>query len=146
MVDQLAKIGVTAEHLALDASQVGARRISGDYDLIMDSPAEYSDDPTIQLAYFEPFSINRANLARFGDPKVVELYQAQLQDANPKTRLQRVRDLEAYLMEQSYVMPLFWQSRKRVIDAQLRGMDGDYGSNYVKIDLADLWFDTGAKK
>lgn len=146
VADQLSKIGVTVEHLALDAPQVAARRISGDYDLIFDSPAEYSDDPTIQMAYFEPFSTNRANLARFDDPKVVELYQAQLQDFNPQTRLQRVRDLEAYLMENSYVMPLFWQSRKRVIDAQLQGLDGDYGSNYVKIDLADLWFDTGAKK
>lgn len=144
--DQLSKIGVTVEHLALDSPQVQARRISGDYDLIFDSPAEYSDDPTIQMAYFEPFSTNRANLARFGDPKVVELYQAQLQDFSPQTRKQRVRDLEAYLMEQSYVMPLFWQSRKRVMDAQLRGLEGDYGSNYVKINLADVWLDAGAKK
>jgi peptide/nickel transport system substrate-binding protein len=146
VADQLSKIGVTVEHLALDTPQVAARRISGDYDLIFDSPAEYSDDPTIQMAYFEPFSTNRANLARFGDPKVVELYQAQLQDFNPQTRKQRVRDLEAYLMEQSYVMPMFWQSRKRVMDAQLRGLEGDYGSNYVKIDLADVWLDTGANK
>lgn len=146
VADQLSKIGVTVDHQALDAPQVGARRISGDYDLIFDSPAEYSDDPSIQLAYFEPFSTNRANLSRFGDPRVVELYQAQLQDVNPQTRRQRVRDLEAYLMEQSYVMPLFWQSRKRVMDAQLRGLEGDYGSNYVKIDLADLWFDNGARK
>lgn len=146
VADQLSKIGVTAEHLALDTPQVAARRISGDYDLIFDSPAEYSDDPTIQMAYFEPFSTNRANLARFGDPKVVDLYQAQLQDFNPQTRKQRVRELEAYLMEQSFVMPLFWQSRKRVMDAQLRGLEGDFGSNYVKIDLADVWLDSTANK
>ena len=146
VADQLSKIGVTVDHQALATPQVAARRISGDYDLIFDSPAEYSDDPTIQMAYFEPFSTNRANLARFGDPKVVELYQAQLQDFNPQSRKQRVRDLEAYLMEQSYVMPLFWQSRTRVMDAKLRGLEGDYGSNYVKIDLADVWFDTDAKK
>jgi len=146
VADQLSKIGVTVEHLALDTPQVSARRISGDYDLIFDSPAEYSDDPTIQMAYFEPFSTNRANLARFGDPKVVELYQAQLQDFNPQSRKQRVRELEAYLMEQSYVMPLFWQSRKRVMDAQLRGLEGDLGSNYVKIDLADVWLDAGTNK
>ncbi len=146
VADQLSRIGVTVDHQALDTPQIAARRISGDYDLIFDSPAEYSDDPSVQLAYFEPFSTNRANLARFGDPKVVELYQAQLQDFNPQSRKQRVRDLEAYLMEQSYVMPLFWQSRKRVMDAQMRGLEGDYGSNYVKIDLADVWFEGGAKK
>ena len=117
VADQLSRIGVTVDHQALDTPQVAARRISGDYDLIFDSPAEYSDDPSIQLAYFEPFSTNRANLARFGDPKVVALYQAQLQDFNPQSRKQRVRDLESYLMEQSFVMPLFWQSRKRVMAA-----------------------------
>lgn len=146
VADQLSQIGVTVEHLALDTPQVAARRVSGDYDLIFDSPAEYSDDPAIQMGYFEPFSTNRANLARVGDPKVVELYQAQLQDFNPQTRLQKVRDLESYLMQQSYVMPLFWQSRKRIVDSQLRGFDGDYASNYVKLDLADLWFEPSARK
>lgn len=141
VADQLAQIGVQVEHLPLDTPQVAARRISGDYDLIFDSTAEFSDDPTVQMSYFEPFSTNRSNLARVGDPVFVEMYQAQLQETNPQARLKRVRDLEAYLMDKSYVMPLFWQSRKRVIDSQLQGLEGDYPSNYVKLDLADLWFD-----
>lgn len=146
IADQLAQVGVTVEHLPLDTPQVAARRGSGDYDLIFDSTAEFVDDPSVQMAYFEPFSTNRSNLARVGDPKFVEMFQAQLQDLNPQSRLQRVRDLEAYLMQKSYVMPLFWQSRKRVIDAQLHGLDGDYGSNYVKLDLSDLWLDPAARK
>ena len=146
VADQLSQIGVQVEHLPLDTPQVAARRISGDYDLIFDSTAEFSDDPSIQLAYFEPFSTNRANLARVGDPTFVEMYKAQLEDVNPQSRLKRVRDLEAYLMNKSYVMPLFWQSRKRVIDAGLHGLEGDYPSNYVKLDLADLWLDASARK
>jgi len=146
VADQLSKIGVSADHLPLDTPQIAARRVSGDYDLIFDSPAEFVDDPTIQLAYFEPFSTNRSNLARVGDPKFVELYQSQLADFNPPSRLRKVRELEAYLMQQSYVMPLFWQSRRRVIDAHLHGMEGDYPSNYVKIDLGDLWLDNPVRK
>ena len=146
VADQLAQIGVTVEHLPLDAPQVAARRTSGDYDLIFDSTAEFVDDPTIQLSYFEPFSTNRANLARVGDPTFVEMFQAQLEELNPQARTKRVRDLEAYLMQKSYVLPLFWQSRKRVMDVQLQGLDGDYGSNYVKIDLGDLWLDPAARK
>ena len=146
VADQLARIGVTVDHQPLDTPQVAARRVSGDYDLIFDSPAEFVDDPSIQLAYFEPFSTNRANLARVGDPTFVEKFRAQQQDLNPQTRLKKVRDLEAYLMQQSYVMPLFWQSRRRVIDAQLHGLEGDYPSNYVKLDLADVWLDAGARK
>lgn len=145
VADQLRQVGVTVEHLPLDTPQVAARRISGDYDLIFDSPAEFIDDPTIQLAYFEPFSTNRGNLARVGDPTFVDKYQSQMRELDPKARTRKVQDLEAYLLEKSYVMPLFWQVRKRVVDSQLRGL-GDPPTNYLKLDLSDLWFDTAARK
>ena len=145
VADQLRQVGVNVEHLPLDTPQVAARRISGDYDLIFDSPAEFIDDPTIQLAYFEPFSTNRGNLARVGDPTFVDKYQSQMRELDTKARTRKVQDLEAYLMEKSYVMPLFWQVRKRVVDSQLRGL-GDPPTNYLKLDLSDLWFDTAARK
>ena len=144
VADQLRQIGVTVDHQPLDTPQVAARRVSGDYDLIFDSPAEYIDDPTIMLSYFEPFSTNRGNLARFGDPTFVEKYQSQMRELDPKARLKKVQDMEAYLIEKSYVMPLFWQVRKRVVDAQLRGL-GDPPSNYLKLDLADLWLEPAAR-
>jgi len=103
------------------------------------------DDPSIQLSYFEPFSTNRGNLARVGDPTFVDMYQAQARELDPKARRQRVQDLEAYLLQKSYVMPMFWQVRKRVIDSQVRGL-GDPPSNYLKLDLSDLWLDTTARK
>lgn len=146
VADQLRQIGVTVDHQAMDTPQVAARRVSGDYDLVFDSPAEYVDDPTIQLSYFEPFSTNRGNLARVGDPAFVEMYQAQMRELDPKLRRQRVQDLEAYLMQKSYVMPLFWQVRKRVIDSALHGLEHDQPSNYLKLDLVDLWLDPAAQK
>ena len=131
--------------MPLDTPQVAARRVSGVYDLIFDSPAEYIDDPTIQLSYFEPFSTNRGNLARVGDPTFVDMYQSQMRELDAKARRKKVQDLEAYLMDKSYVMPLFWQVRKRVIDSQLHGL-GDPPSNYLKLDLSELWLDASARK
>ena len=145
VADQLRQVGVTVEHLPLDTPQVAARRVSGDYDLIFDSPAEYIDDPTIQLSYFEAFSTNRGNLARVGDPTFDEMYQSQMRELDPKARLRKVQAMEAYLMDKSYVMPLFWQVRKRVVDTALRGL-GDPPSNYLKIDLSDIWLDPAARK
>lgn len=145
VADQLRQIGVTVDHQALDTPQVAARRVSGDYDLIFDSPAEYVDDPSVQLAYFEPFSTNRGNLARVGDPTFVDLYQAQLRELDPKRRTQKVRELEAYLMDKSYVLPLFWQVRRRAVDALLRGLEHDAPSNYVNLDLSGLWLDAARK-
>ncbi len=145
VADMLRQVGVTVDHQALDTPQVAARRVSGDYDLIFDSPAEYVDDPSVQLAYFEPFSTNRGNLARVGDPTFVDKYQAQLRELDPKKRLQKVRDMETYLLEKSYVMPLYWQVRKRAIDSQLRGLEHDAPSNYVNLDLSGLWLEPARK-
>lgn len=145
VADQLRQVGVTVDHQALDTPQVAARRVSGDYDLIFDSPAEYVDDPSVQLAYFEPFSANRGNLARVGDPSFVEKYQSQLRELDPKKRLLKVRDMEAYLMDKSYVIPLYWQVRRRAVDSQLRGLEHDAPSNYVNLDLSGLWLEPARK-
>ena len=146
VADQLRQIGVTVDHLPLPTPQIAARRVSGDYDLIMDSPTEFVDDPTIAFSSFKPFSTHRSNLARVEDREFLELYEAQLQDMDEKSRLKRVRDLEAYLMKQSYVVPLFWQSRRQVVDVRLHGLDSDFPTNYVKIDLADLWLEPAASR
>jgi ABC-type oligopeptide transport system substrate-binding subunit len=125
---------------------VAARRVSGDYDLIFDSAPEYVDDPTIQLSYFEPFSTNRGNLARVGDPTFVDMYQAQMRDLNTVSRTKKIRDMEAYLMQQSYVIPLFWQSRKRAVDSKVHGLELDHPTNYLNLDLAEVWLDNGGRK
>lgn len=145
VADQLRQVGVNVEHLPLDTPQVAARRVSGDYDLIFDSPPEFLDDPTSMLSYFEPFSSNRSNLARVGDPTFVEKFQSQMRELNAAARRKKVQDLEAYLIEKSYVMPLFWQVRKRAVDSQVRGL-GDPPTNYLKLDLSDIWLDASARK
>jgi peptide/nickel transport system substrate-binding protein len=146
VTDQLRQIGVTVENLTLDTPQVAARRTSGDYDMIFDSPTEYVDDPTIQLGYFESFATNRINLARISDPQFEEIFQAQMSDLNLVSRTKRVREMEAYLMQKSYVIPLFWQSRKRAVDARVRGLENEPQSNYLNLDLADIWLEKGSQK
>lgn len=145
-MDQWRQIGVTVEHVVMAAPQVAARRASGDYDLILDTPTEFVDDPSITLAYFKPFSANRGNLSRADDKEFEAMFDAQTQDFDPKSRLQRVRDLEAYLMRQSYTIPLFWQYRKHLVDTRLHGLDVDFPSNYQGIDMQDVWLDPEASR
>ena len=138
VTDQLRQIGVTVENLTLDTPQIAARRTSGDYDMIFDSTTEYVDDPTIQLGYFESFGTNRNNLARVSDPQFDEIFLVQQSDFNLISRTKRVREMEAYLMQKSYVIPLFWQSRKRAVDARVHGLENEPKSNYLNLDLADI--------
>jgi peptide/nickel transport system substrate-binding protein len=145
VADQLARIGVTVEHLPLDTPQVMARRVSGDYDLIFDSTVEFSEDPGIQWTWYEPFSHNRSNLARVDDFEFEARFLQMTRETDPAARKAKIQALEAYLLNKSYVMPLFWQSRTRVMDARLHGLEGDYPSNYVKLDLADVWLEPANK-
>ncbi len=144
LVDQLRQIGVTVEHQMGDASSVVARRKSGNYDLIFDNPPEYLDDPTVQMSPFQMFKNNPTNTARVDDETLERMFDAQKREMDPAKRRQLVQALETYILEQGYALPLFWQNWTRVISADVGGI-GDMPSNFLKMDLADVWLRSGGK-
>lgn len=143
VVDQLRQVGVTVDHRVVPATQLFARRASGDYDLIFDNPPEYLDDPTAQFAYLTPFKDNATNMSRSNDPRFMELYLAQARELDQGARAVRVKALEDYLFEQANVLPLFWQDWRRAISSDVGGLNMDLASPYLKIDLADIWLRSG---
>lgn len=145
VADQLRQIGVTVDHRVVPSPQLFARRASGDFDLILDNPPEYLDDPTVQLAYFLPFKDNPINVSRVDDEKFAELYSAQARELAPKARAARVRELEEYLLDKAYVLPLFWQEWRRAISSDVGGLERELATPYLKIDLADIWLRSGGK-
>lgn len=145
LVDQLRQIGVTVEHVQVDAPTFLARLGAGQFDLAFGTPPEYLDDPTVNWSVFPSFRDNPANFSRFNDPKFDEMYAEQKRLADPAARRAKLRELEAYLLEQAYVLPLFWHNWTRAIASDLRGM-GSFPSTYMKLDLVDLWIDKGASK
>lgn len=144
VVDQLRQIGVTVEHQMADATTQTARKKSGHYDLIFDNPPEYLDDPTVQLSNFQMFKNNPTNTARVDDEKLEVLYDAQKREMDPTKRRARVHELESYILNQGYAIPLFWQNWTRVISSDVGGV-GDMPSNFLKMDLADVWLRSGGK-
>ncbi len=145
VTDQLRQIGVTVDQRVVPSPQLFARRASGDFDLILDNPPEYLDDPTVQFAYFMPYKNNPTNMSRANDEKFVELYTAQARELDPKIRERRVRELEDYLFQQAYALPLFWQDWRRAISSDVGGLNMELASPYLKIDLADIWLRSGGK-
>jgi len=144
IVDQLRQIGVTVEHQMGDATTQTARKKSGNYDLIFDNPPEYLDDPTVQLSPFQMFKSNPTNTSRVDDEKMEALYDAQKREMDPAKRRQRVQELESYILDQGYAIPLFWQNWTRVIASDVGGV-GEMPSNFLKMDLADVWLRSGGK-
>lgn len=143
LADQLRQVGVTVEHQV--SENVNARKVSGDYDLIVEAMPEYLDDPIVQWSVFLPFDKNPSNVTRSNDPKVEELYNAQKREVDPVKRRVRVQEMEAYLIEQAYVLPMFWQSWRRGISSDVGGVT-DMPSNFLNLDLASYWLRTGASK
>lgn len=139
LTDHLRQIGVTVEHVTLDTPQVVARRAAGDYELLMDTLPEYLDDPTVQMAVFQPFKTNPANSSRSEDETADRLYESQKAEMDPGRRKEKVQALEEYLLGKAYYLPMFWNSDfARPISADVGGL-GSMSSNYSKLDLADLW-------
>ncbi|PKO55835.1 MAG: ABC transporter substrate-binding protein, partial [Betaproteobacteria bacterium HGW-Betaproteobacteria-21] len=63
---------------------------------------------------------------------------------DPTKRRARVHELKSYILNQGYAIPLFWQNWTRVISSDVGGV-GDMPSNFLKMDLADVWLRSGGK-
>jgi peptide/nickel transport system substrate-binding protein len=143
LADQMRQIGVTLDHQVSD--NVNGRKVSGDYDLIVEATPEYLDDPIVQWSTFLPYDKNPANVSRTNDPKLEGLYNAQKGEQDPAKRHVLVQEMEKYMVEQAYFLPMFWQSWRRGISVDLGGV-GDMPSNFLNVDLSRYWLRSGGAK
>lgn len=142
LADQFRQIGVTLDNQAVDGPTLSARKLAGNYDLVGDVPPEYLDDPVVQWTIFKSFDGNPANFSRHNDPEFDRRYEELKRTTEPKARKALARDIETYLLDQAYVLPLFWHNWTRAISEQVRGL-GELPTTLLKLDLADIWLDPG---
>jgi len=145
LTDQLRQIGVTVDHQAVDGATLNARANAGSYDLVFRTPPEYLDDPTVNWSMLKPFSDNPGNYSRVNDAKFDEMYEAQKRTMDPKERRARLREIESYLLNQAYVIPLFWHNWTRPVASEVQGV-GSFQSTFMKLDLADIWLKPAPKR
>lgn len=140
LADQLRQIGVTLDNQAVDGPTFLARKMAGNYDLVMDVPPDYLDDPVVQWSIFKSASANPGNFSRINDATFDAKYEEIKRTQDPAQRRALARDLEAYLLDRVYALPLFWHNWTRGISAQVRGL-GELPTTLLKLDLADIWLD-----
>lgn len=144
LADQLRHVGITLETQMVDPATYVARKQEGNYDITTDTPPEYLDDPTVQWSILTSRKNNPANYTQVNDAKLDVMYEMQKRASDPKQRMQRVREMEDYILNQSYAIPLFWGGWTRTISKSVGGL-GDTPTNFSKLDLADIWL-RGDKK
>lgn len=142
MADQLRQIGVTVESRTVDSLSTAAVKRSGDYDLLFDSLPEYLDDPTVRLGWFLAHEKNPINTARMNDPQFEAMYDKQKREMDSGKRVALVQQMEKHILDNAYVIPLYWMEWQRAISKDVGGLRS-MPSNFMKVSLADVWLRSG---
>jgi peptide/nickel transport system substrate-binding protein len=138
LIDQWRQIGVSVTQDLADTGRFFAGLNGGNFEAIITGGPDYVDDPSLQLVRQTSRDVNPTNQSFSVDRKVDALYEQQARELDFNKRKQLVQQLEAFLLQQSYSVPLFWAKRYHVMDARYRGYVVT-PSTFVGEDLADVW-------
>jgi len=138
LIDQWRQIGVTVTQELPENARFFAARDAGNYDIIPEGGADYLDEPSLQLAAALSYDLNPQNGSRAIDRKVDELFEKQARELDPAKRKAITTELENYLIDQAYRIPLFWGKPSIVMDKRIVGYP-DAPSPYIGLDWADIW-------
>jgi peptide/nickel transport system substrate-binding protein len=142
LIDQWRQIGVAVEQQSVDTAQYFSAMTNGAFDVVIDFTTEPADEPNIQWNKFT--SMDRAppplNSARFTDRKVDELFDRQSRELDPGKRRVILRELETHLLDQAYMVPIFWFNRIIPHTAAMKGWQV-LPSHLVNQSLAEIWLD-----
>ena len=142
LIDQWRQIGVTVEQVQADTAQYFAALSNGTFEAGIDFTTEFADEPNIQWSKY--VSMDRSppplNSARFTDRKLDDLFDRQSVEADPAKRKVLLREMESYMLDQAYMVPLFWFNRIVAHNSAMKGWPIT-PSHLLNQSLAEIWFD-----
>jgi peptide/nickel transport system substrate-binding protein len=140
LIDQWRRIGVTVEQTNLETAAYFSAMSSGSFEAIIDFSTEFADEPNLQWVKY--ISMDRApppiNSARFIDRELDQLFDAQARELDRGRRRTLLRQMEARVINQAYMVPLFWFERIVPMAANVRGWDLT-PSHLLNQDLGSVW-------
>ena len=138
VIDQWRQIGVKVEHQQLETAAWVTAFSSQNFDAVVDSYTDYSDDPTTGLVKF--LSADRWSTAsnKFDDTKLNELYLAQARTTDTTERKKFIRAFEKITLEEANTIPIFWWHRIVVTNQRVKGWTMS-PSHMIYQTLEDVW-------
>jgi peptide/nickel transport system substrate-binding protein len=140
VVDQLRRIGITAQHEQLETKLYFDGVGSGNFDVAVEFINDPNDDPTQQFAKYVSRKVSSIGYSGHEDTKIDDLYLKQSRAVDPAQRKTIVNELEKYALTQAYNVPLLWYERIIVSNKKIKGWHFT-PSHYVQQDLVDVWLD-----
>ena len=138
LADQFRQVGVTLTQTQPENARFFSMRAAGQYDLVLDGLADFTDEPSLQFAAGLSFDKSPMNGSRAVDRKIDEMYDAQSRELDPAKRLALVHELESYAITQSYRIPFLWARPWVVMSPRVKDF-ADAQSPYAGLDFADIW-------
>lgn len=140
VVDQLRRIGITAEHQQVDVSQQKNTLLSGEYEAALDGFCGDNEDPRQMLIAYLSRSRSQRNYTRNEAPEVDALYDKFKSAADPAAQKAVADDLQRAILTSAYSMPVLWYNRIVAHTAEVKGWYVS-PSHYIGQNLADIWLD-----
>jgi peptide/nickel transport system substrate-binding protein len=140
-IDQWRQIGVTVEHREVEMASYYDVIGGNNFDAIVDAYTDYQDDPTTGLVKFLSADKWPVASVKFVDPVLDDLYAQQARTADKVERRKIVRQFEARVTEQNFVLPILWWHRIVVLNTAVRGWTMS-PSNMIYQDLSNIWLAT----
>jgi peptide/nickel transport system substrate-binding protein len=137
VIQEWRKLGVEAEHRPLEtAAWFADGQANANFELMVQPPVEFTDDPDQWLFYYVPGSVQ--NWGRIGDPRLEDLFSRQARTFDHAARKKLVNEFEKVVIENAYYIPGLWWTRNVVHWAKMKNWVAppNYYSNQK---LQDVW-------
>jgi peptide/nickel transport system substrate-binding protein len=139
-VNQWRQIGIDAEHVQLETKLWFAGLTDGTFDAAIGNISDFADDPNAQFNTLLSSKLSTVAYSRHKDAKIDDLYDKQSRIIDPKERLKVVNELERYIHETAYNVPLLWYQRIVVNHKKVKGWHLS-PSHFTNQSLVDVWLD-----
>ena len=140
VVDQMRRIGVEVEHVLLETKIYFDQMDGGQFDMVVTNVSDFIDDPNAQFNTLVSKTKSTISYSRHSDKKVDEMYDKQSGTLDPVERNKLVKELETYLHEKAYSVPLLWYQRIVVNNRKVKGWDLP-PSHFGGQTLVNVWLD-----
>jgi peptide/nickel transport system substrate-binding protein len=137
LIDQWRQIGVTAEIDQVDSATFFTRVRNGEFEVANDFSVQPADEPTPFLSKYVTGAAN--NYSGASDPALDALFEQQKRTLDIGERRKLIAAFESRLLNEAYVVPLFWSGRIVGLPPNLRGWNIT-PSHWLNQDLATLWW------
>ena len=140
VVDQMRRIGLTAEHVQMDVSTQKKSIAAGDYDVALDGFCGDNEDPRPVLLAYLSKSRSPRNMTRNEAPEVDALFDKYKAAKTADEQKAIAFDVQRAIINGSYSVPVLWYNRIVAHTSEVKGWKIT-PSHFVGQNLADVWLD-----